>query len=266
MNWKFWHSSCTFLNRSVSEDSGFSSLGLDKSQDSSVDNDGSFQELLVSAVRGNSETPNLSVSKRRSRLQRQHRLSTLKEGGSQSEENPVGNHPTQCFGLSKEDDVFTDESTPCSTRSPKCFSSVTSAKPDYGTPSGATASRPDNSTPADSSTPTITPLRTSPLNLSLTPALQLIHALCQYKVQMFGQSPSLKEELKSTMALAKTPLAFRTTMPLAGLIGRKMGLGKVDILTELKKRNLRHILAKIFSMLDSECVYRWGTPVPQKTV
>lgn len=241
----------------MSEDSGFSSLRLDKSQDSSVDHDGSFQELLVSAVRGHGETPNLSVSKRRSRLQRQHRLSTLKEGGSQSEENPVETKPPQCFGHSKEDDVFTDDSTPCSTRSPKCFSSVTSAKHDYGTPLGAATSRPENSTPADSSTPTITPLRTSPLNLSLTPALQLVHTMCQHKAQMFsGQSPSLKEELKSTMALARTPLAFRTTMPLAGLIGRKMGLGKVDILTELRKRNLRHILAKIFSMLDSECVYR----------
>uniref|UniRef100_A0A3Q2ZS09 F-box protein 43 n=1 Tax=Kryptolebias marmoratus TaxID=37003 RepID=A0A3Q2ZS09_KRYMA len=207
--------------RSVSEDSGFSSLTLDKSQDSSVDHDGSFQELLVSASRGNSETPNLSVTKRRSRLQRQHRLSTLKEGGSQSEENPV----------------FADDSTP------------------------STTSRPENSTPtcAGSFTPTITPLRTTPVNLSLTPALQLVHTMCQHKVQMFsGQSPSMKEELKTTVVLAKTPLAFRTTMPLMGLIGRKMGLGKLDVLTELKKRNLRHILAIIFSMLSSECLYRCG--------
>ncbi|XP_023274383.1 F-box only protein 43-like [Seriola lalandi dorsalis] len=47
-------------------------------------------------------------------------------------------------------------------------------------------------------------------------------------------------------------------MPLAGLIGRKMGLGKMDILTELKKRSLRHILAVILSHLTSEGIYRCG--------
>lgn len=240
-------------------DSGFSSLTLDKSQDSSLDQDGSFQDLLLSASRGNGETQSVSVSKRRSRLQRQHRLSTLKEGGSQSDENPVEKQTSQCYGHSKDDEVFADDSTPYIARAPKCFNSWTFTKHDHGTPLGVPTSRPENSTPncADSSTPIITPLRTTPLNLSLTPALQLVHSMCQHKVQMFsGQSPSLKEELKSTMALAKTPLAFRTTMPLAGLIGRKMGLGKVDILTELKKRNLKHILAIIFSILSSECVYR----------
>lgn len=240
-------------------DSGFSSLTLDKSQDSSLDQDGSFQELLLSASRGNDEPQSVSITKRRSRLQRQHRLSTLKEGGSQSDENPVENPTSKCYDHCKEDEVFADDSTPYSAWSPKCFSSLTFAKHDYATPQGVPTSRPENSTPncVDSSAPTVTPLRTTPVNLSLTPALQLVHTMCQYKVQMFsGQSPSLKEELKSTMALAKTPFAFRTTMPLAGLIGRKMGLRKVDILTELKKRNLKHILAIIFNILNSECVYR----------
>uniref|UniRef100_A0A3P8SE95 F-box protein 43 n=1 Tax=Amphiprion percula TaxID=161767 RepID=A0A3P8SE95_AMPPE len=189
---------------SVYEDSGFSSLTLDKSQ-ASVDHDGSFQELLLSASRGNCETPNLAESKRRSRLQRQHRLSTLKEGGSQSEEDP------------------------------------TNREQDYTTPLRATTTK------------------TTPVDLSLTPALQLVHAMCQHKTQMFaGQSPSLKAQLKSTAALVETPVTFRTTMPLAGLIGRKMGLLKVDIFTELKKRNLRHILAVILGSLSSESVYRCG--------
>uniref|UniRef100_A0A3Q3GFG1 F-box protein 43 n=1 Tax=Labrus bergylta TaxID=56723 RepID=A0A3Q3GFG1_9LABR len=178
----------TFL--SVCEDSGFSSLTLDKSQDSSVDHDGSFQELL---------------------------LSTLKEGGSQSEEDTKERkyeHFYKHHGLCKEDEVFAGDATPV----------------------GAT-----------------------PVDLSLTPALQLVHAMCQQNAQMFvGQSPSLKEQLKSTAALAETLGTFRTTMPLAGLIGRKMGIGKIDILTELKRRNLRHILAKVFSHLSSENIYRCG--------
>uniref|UniRef100_A0A3B4BE78 ZBR-type domain-containing protein n=1 Tax=Periophthalmus magnuspinnatus TaxID=409849 RepID=A0A3B4BE78_9GOBI len=199
------------LDTSVCEDSGFSSLTLDKSQDSSVDHDGSFQELLLSASKGNSITPNLLDTKRRPRLQRQNRLSTLKEGGSQSEDDPTERSKQGQQPL-KEDEVFTD--------SP--------------------------------------PSRNTPLNLSMTPALQLVHAMCQQKAQALnGQSPSLKDELRSTAALVHTPVTFRTTMPLAGLIGRKIGVGTVDILTELNKRNLKHILSLILGLLTPKCIYRW---------
>ncbi|KAI3361488.1 hypothetical protein L3Q82_013638, partial [Scortum barcoo] len=248
--------------RSVCEDSGFSSLTLDKSQDSSVDHDGSFQELLLSAPRGNCETPNLAETKRRSRLQRQHRLSTLKEGGSQSEEDPTDrkHNLDQCHGRSK-DEVFTNRETPRTVLSVKCGNGMSSAKQDYATPLRATTATSANMTPFSiaPANPDVTPLSMTPVDLSLTPALQLVHAMCQQKAQMFvGQSPSLKEQLKSTVALTATPVVFRTTMPLAGLIGRKMGLGKVDILTELKKRNLRHILAVILGHLSSESIYRCG--------
>uniref|UniRef100_A0A3P9Q8X7 F-box protein 43 n=1 Tax=Poecilia reticulata TaxID=8081 RepID=A0A3P9Q8X7_POERE len=163
------------FNTSMNEDSGFSSLTLDKSQDSS-DHDGSFQELLISASKGTGRT--LTDVKRRSRLHRQHRLSTLKEGGSQSEEDQANRkheNPSKCSSHST-DDVFAD-ATPCN--------------------------------PAHHS---MTPLRTTP-----------------------------------------TAVMFRTSMPLAGLIGRKMGLRKLDILTELKKRNLRHILANMFSKCSLVC-------------
>ncbi|XP_035018720.1 F-box only protein 43 isoform X2 [Hippoglossus stenolepis] len=246
--------------RLVFEDSGFSS------QDSSVDHDGSFQELLLPASRRNCETPNLAEAKRHSRLQRQHRLSTLKEGGSQSEEDPADRkheHLNLCHSSSK--DVFADDATPRRVLSIKCdnsmmFDGLTYSKPDYATPLRATSAKPENMTPlGTAANPDVTPLRTTPVNLSLTPALQLVHAMCQQKAQMFaGQSPSLKEQLKSTAALAQTPVTFRTAMPLAGLIGRKMGVGKIDILTELKKRNLRHILAVVLSHLTSESIYRCG--------
>ncbi|KAM3613708.1 uncharacterized protein V6R79_003923 [Siganus canaliculatus] len=250
--------------RSVCEDSGFSSLTLEKSQDSTVDHDGSFQELLLSAPRGNSETPNLADTKRRSRLQRQHRLSTLKEGGSQSEEDSADRrreHP-QCS--LKEDEVFASSATPGGDLSVKCGNGMASrslAKQDYASPQRTTSAKSENMTPFSTapSASDVTPLSETPANLSLTPALQLVHAMCQQKAQMFaGQSPSLKEQLKSTAALTQTPITFRTTMPLAGLIGRKMGLGKVDVLTELKKRNLRHILAVILGHLTPESIYRCG--------
>ncbi|XP_029360905.1 F-box only protein 43 [Echeneis naucrates] len=251
--------------RYVNEDSGFSTLTLDKSQDSSVDHDGSFQELLLSASRRNSETPT-TEAKRRSRLQRQHRLSTLKEGGSQSDEDLTERkhkYLAQCHTHSK-DDVFADDATPWSGLSIKGGNDVTSglacAKQDYATPLRAIA-EPDTLTPF-STTPVnqeVTPLRTAPADLSLTPALQLVHAMCQQKAQMFvGQSLTHKEKLKSAAALAETPVMFKTTMPLAGLIGRKMGLGNVDILTELKKRNLRHILAVILGHLTSGTIFRCG--------
>lgn len=222
------------------EDSGFSSLTLDKSQDSSVDHDGSFQELLLSSTKRNSETPNQAEARRRSRLQRQHRLSTLKEGGSQSDEDPTDRrrqHLQQCHSESK-DDVFAEGATPRSGLSIKCGNSLT----------------PCNTAPAN---PDLTPLRTASADLSLTPALQLVHAMCQQKASMFaGQSPSLQEQLKSTAELAETPAKFRTTIPLAGLIGRKMGLGSIDILTELGKRSLWHILSVILGHLTSEGIDR----------
>ncbi|XP_030014232.1 F-box only protein 43 [Sphaeramia orbicularis] len=254
--------------RSACEDSGFSSLTLDKSQDSSVDHDGSFQELLLAASRGNSETPNVGESRRRSRLQRQHRLSTLKEGGSQSDDDPV-DRKNNCLHQSQnrcKDDVFTVSASPRRVLSLKMGSNMSSdglisAKQDVTTPLGVATVKSESGTPFNSASanPGVTPLKQTPVNLSLTPALQLVHAMCQQKTQMFiGHSPSLKEQLKSTAALAETPVMFRTTMPLAGLIGRKMGLGQVDILTELKKRNLRHILCVILSHLTPECICRCG--------
>ncbi|XP_055084087.1 F-box only protein 43 [Periophthalmus magnuspinnatus] len=245
--------------RSVCEDSGFSSLTLDKSQDSSVDHDGSFQELLLSASKGNGITPNLLDTKRRPRLQRQNRLSTLKEGGSQSEDDPTERSKQGQQPL-KEDEVFTG-STPFRALSIKprgsvSFESVVSTKQDYGTPLRRTSAKGEGKTPFSSDSP---PSRNTPLNLSMTPALQLVHAMCQQKAQALnGQSPSLKDELRSTAALVHTPVTFRTTMPLAGLIGRKIGVGTVDILTELNKRNLKHILSLILGLLTPKCIYRCG--------
>uniref|UniRef100_A0AAZ3SRT6 Uncharacterized protein n=1 Tax=Oncorhynchus tshawytscha TaxID=74940 RepID=A0AAZ3SRT6_ONCTS len=154
-------------DRSMSEDSGFSSLALDKSQDSTVDNDGSFQELLLLSS-GSSrckETPS------RSRLERQRRLSTLREGGSQSEgDRDVRN-------LADDDsDVFPDVTPPKTT---------TTAKLE---------------------------------DLSFTPALQMVRALSQRTSRMLLERTSLEELLR-----VSEKEAFRTTMPLAGLIGRKMG-------------------------------------------
>lgn len=243
--------------RSACEDSGFGSLTLDKSQESLVDHDGSFQELLLSASKRNRETPNPTDARQRSRLPRQHRLSTLKEGGSQSEEELLDRKHRPCFRCLShchEDEVFAEDATPSSVSSAlcKCLNTQSSAQRDHALK--ANAAKSESTTPCNSST---TSLSATPQNLSLTPALQLVHSMCQQRLQMSaGQSPSLKEELKFTAALVRTPLTFRTTMPLAGLIGRKMGLGKVDILTELKKRNLSHILALIFAELDPESVHR----------
>lgn len=169
-----------------SDDSGFSSLGLDKSHDSSVDHDGSFQEL----------TSSNGKDKRRSRLERQRRLSTLREGGSQSDDGPKSQRTEP---RASKDEVFWD-----------------------GTPlSAATLKMQD---------------------LSLTPALQAVHTISL-------QQTSLEELLRDG------PVA--TSLPLAGLIGRKMGLDKVDVITELRMRNLRHVLAVILSLLSAADLYRY---------
>ncbi|XP_077455922.1 F-box only protein 43 [Stigmatopora argus] len=243
--------------RFLREDSGFSSL--DKSQDSSVDHDGSFQELLLSATKRNSETPNLTDTKRRSRLQRQKRLSTLEEGGSLSDEDQSDRKYQHSHSSNNE--VFKE--TPRKILSVRCINTISegleSSSRSYTPP--LREAMPDNNPP--SSTPSVktntTPKPTKTANLSLTPALQLIHNLCEERIKMFtSQSPSLKVHLRTIAALAETPTMFGTSMPLAGLIGRKMGLGQVDILTELRKKNLRHILGVIFSHLSAECIYRCG--------
>uniref|UniRef100_A0A4W5JMH6 F-box protein 43 n=1 Tax=Hucho hucho TaxID=62062 RepID=A0A4W5JMH6_9TELE len=218
-------------DRSVSEDSGFSSLALDKSQDSTVDNDGSFQELPWSS--GSSrckETPSrLSEMKRRSRLERQRRLSTLREGGSQSEGDR---------------DVRNLAARRTHRRAKNLIS--------QGRPEHSVFKEDDDSDVFLD----VTPPKTATANLedlSFTPALQMVQALFQRTSGMLPERVSLEELLRDS-----EKEAFRTAMPLAGLIGRKMGLGKVDIFTELKKRNLRHILAMILNQLSSEDVYRVG--------
>lgn len=252
--------------RLVCEDSGFNSLTLDKSQDDSVDHDGSFQEILLSASRGNGETQNLLDTKRRPRLQRLNRLSTLKEGGSQSEDDLTERKNDQNQNHQKEDEVFTVAATPRTVFLLKMGTSVSSdvgpsTKQAYATPVRVTLAKPENGTPLSSGSlnSDATPLRNTPVNLSMTPALQLVHAMCQQRAHTFNShTPSLKEELKTTAALMETPVTFRTTMPLAGLIGRKMGLGTVDILTELNKRNIKHILHVILGHLTPECIHRCG--------
>ncbi|KAG5842541.1 hypothetical protein ANANG_G00178710 [Anguilla anguilla] len=212
------------LDTSASEDSGFNSLGLDKSQESSVDHDGSFQELsLQSATSRDKETLRVAEARKRSRLERQRRLSTLKEGGSQSEEDsrPVesacSHGKLQLMGqralaTEQEDDELFLEKTPLGSATVKLE------------------------------------------DLSLTPALQLVQAMCQRNARRLPEQTSLEDLLSASEGAQ----SFKTTLPLEGLIGRKMGLDKLDILSELKRRNLRHILAVILNFLSSEDIYRFG--------
>ncbi|MBN3298663.1 FBX43 protein, partial [Amia calva] len=206
------------LDTSTTEDSGFNSIGLDKSNDSFVDHDGSFQEMVQPVRR--KETPKVLDVKRKSRLERLRRLSTLREGGSQSEEeaNVVGsstediklNFKCQTF-ISEDDELFLNET-----------------QNDEGI-----------------------------LNLedfSRTPALQAVHAMCQRSARKLPEQISLEDLL----GISEGSEPFRTTMPLEGLIGRKMGLKKLDILAELNRRNLRHVLAIILHLLSSEDIYRFG--------
>nr|AAH54715.1 Zgc:66488 [Danio rerio] len=180
------------------EDSGFSSLGLDKSHDSSVDHDGSFQELVAPAGSSGRE-------KRRSRLERQRRLSTLREGGSQSEDAHRPRHAHTC-----KDEVFED-----------------------GTPLSAATLKMEE--------------------LTLTPALQVVHAIST-RARQHSKNTSLEDLLR----VLEEDAPYRPRLPLSGLIGRKMGLQTLDLISELRKRNLRHVLAIILSLLSAADIYRFG--------
>lgn len=209
------------LEDTACADSGFSSLGLDKSQNSSLDCDGSFQELIRPATPGSKEAAGLAEVKRRPRLERQRRLSTLREVGSQSEDDTRATsrtprtEPKQLNGYqplflpSEEDDPFLD-----------------------GTPLSATQSKLED--------------------LSLTPALQAVYAMSRRSASMLPEQTSLEELLRATEEDAQ----YTPKMPLSALIGRKIGFGKMDIMAELKLRNLRHILAMILGQLSAEDIYK----------
>uniref|UniRef100_UPI00398F2C20 F-box only protein 43 n=1 Tax=Pristiophorus japonicus TaxID=55135 RepID=UPI00398F2C20 len=197
------------LDTSTTEDSGYNSVGLEKS-DSFSNHECSFQEL----VQNQKKTPKMLDCKKSQRnLERTKRLSTLNERGSQSEAEDE-NRGALLMGsdynlgsLSKEDElVFEDES---------CEESLLKFE-----------------------------------DLSRTPALQLVQEMCMRKRKRPGdvtvQVPSLSED----KALAES-------MPsLTRLIGRKMGLEKVNILKELFNRNLTHILSLILLHLTVEDICR----------
>ncbi|XP_075406721.1 F-box only protein 43 [Tenrec ecaudatus] len=85
-------------------------------------------------------------------------------------------------------------------------------------------------------------------DLSNTPALQLVHELLSSSKRKRLQ-PSWARRGQEDRAGGK--LAVLQCV-LAGLIGKKMGIEKLDILTELKYRNLNHILAVVLDALTAE--------------
>ncbi|XP_037586043.1 F-box only protein 43 isoform X2 [Cebus imitator] len=85
-------------------------------------------------------------------------------------------------------------------------------------------------------------------NLSKTPALQLVHELFMKSKRKRCQQTSGHEFLEEGDG---EKIAVLQCI-LAGLIGKKMGIEKLDILTELKYRNLKHILAMVLDALTAE--------------
>ncbi|KAF5891731.1 F-box only protein 43, partial [Clarias magur] len=187
--------SCTPLSGlDASEDSGFGSLRLDGSEDGGYD--GSFQEGALRVT--------LSREQRRSKLERQRRLSTLREG-SQSDDEIKGRRLSG-RGLKLEEEVFVDAP----------------------------------------------PLKARQDDLSLTPALQAMEALSR----SFTHSHDLDRQTGARLNPShhrQQPITTR--LPLSHLIGRKMGLGKMDVLTELHARNLHHVLSSILQLLSARDVH-----------
>ncbi|XP_036903729.1 F-box only protein 43 [Sturnira hondurensis] len=85
-------------------------------------------------------------------------------------------------------------------------------------------------------------------NFSNTPALELVHELFMKNKRKRFQHNSAHEFLEDRDGGKIAVLQC----VLAGLIGKKMGIEKLDILTELKYRNLKHILAVVLDSLTAE--------------
>ncbi|XP_077349227.1 F-box only protein 43 isoform X2 [Lithobates pipiens] len=85
-------------------------------------------------------------------------------------------------------------------------------------------------------------------DLTGTPALRVVHEMLTRSTRKRAQQTTVQDLLGSLdFSLASEDVLTR-------LIGRKMGLEKVDILNELKFRNLNHILTFIFKVLDVESI------------
>ncbi|NXD32982.1 FBX43 protein, partial [Copsychus sechellarum] len=80
-------------------------------------------------------------------------------------------------------------------------------------------------------------------DLSRTPALKIVHEICLQRQRSHQNQISENIDGKEIFALDHV---------LPGLIGKKMGLEKLDILTELKDRNLKHVLAIVLDALTVE--------------
>ncbi|XP_074841769.1 F-box only protein 43 [Carettochelys insculpta] len=192
---------------SVPEDSRFDSLVLGKSEDSSSDHEGSFQELLQKQK----EVSELLDAKRKLRkLDRVRRLSTLRERGSQSETEEDYNVT-----------LITSEHKSKVSRDP--------ASEDRGLVFN------------ENSGDFVLNLG----DLSRTPALQVVHEIFMRSKRKGAQKNGLLENTgRADMSVLEHILS--------GLIGKKMGLEKLDILTELKYRDLKHILAIVLDAVTVE--------------
>uniref|UniRef100_H0UXW3 F-box only protein 43 n=1 Tax=Cavia porcellus TaxID=10141 RepID=H0UXW3_CAVPO len=88
-------------------------------------------------------------------------------------------------------------------------------------------------------------------NLSKTPALQLVHELFMKSKRKRFQGKDTDEFLEERDGGKIAVLQCA----LAGLIGKKMGIEQLDILSELKYRNLKHILTMVLDSLTAESLY-----------
>uniref|UniRef100_A0A8C8S3N1 F-box only protein 43 n=1 Tax=Pelusios castaneus TaxID=367368 RepID=A0A8C8S3N1_9SAUR len=192
---------------SAPEDSGFNSLALDKSEDSSSDHEGSFQELQKQK-----EVSKLLDAKRKLRkLSRVRRLSTLRERGSQSE---------------TEEDYH-----------------ITLINSEYKLKVARDSASEDSGLAFNEENSGDLVLRLG--DLSRTPALQVVH-------EIFMRSKRKRPEQNGLLEHTERAKMSVLEFILAGLIGKKMGLEKLDILTELKYRDLKHILAIVLGALTVE--------------
>ncbi|NXA82378.1 FBX43 protein, partial [Thryothorus ludovicianus] len=80
-------------------------------------------------------------------------------------------------------------------------------------------------------------------DFSRTPALKIVHEICLQRQRSYQKQ--ISENIDGTEIFALDHV-------LPGLIGKKMGLEKLDILTELKDRNLKHVLAIVLDALTVE--------------
>lgn len=210
-------------DNSSSCSSSYNSLGFDKSEDSLSDHEGSFQELFQKC-RKSKQTELCGVQK--------------------NNESSFSNSKRKVRKLTRSRRLSTLSERGSQSEKEDSDITLATSKCTLKTATGSINEDHELVFNEDDNRSVVPNLE----NLSRTPALQVVHIL-------FMQSRSKTEQNDLQKNIKRAELSAVKCI-VAQLIGKKMGIEKIDVLTELRDRDLKHVLTMILDIVTVESLCR----------